>query len=130
MTPARLPVARVLGPRPGSALSVGRGTDTPFEIVGAPYVDGAALIREVGPLPGVALTPVRFTPVASVHKDQECGGVRLTITDRRALRSVHVGLAIAAALVRLYGDRFPVDELQPLLRHEATLEEIRAGRVP
>jgi uncharacterized protein YbbC (DUF1343 family) len=112
------------------ALSVGRGTATPFEIVGAPYVDGAALIREVGPLPGLVLTPVRFTPAASVHKDQECGGVRLTITDRRALRSVHAGLAIAAALVRLYGDRFPVDKLQPLLRHKPTLEEIRAGRVP
>ncbi|HVE73339.1 MAG TPA: exo-beta-N-acetylmuramidase NamZ domain-containing protein [Thermoanaerobaculia bacterium] len=111
------------------AISVGRGTDTPFEILGAPYIDGAALAREVGPLAGLTLTPVRFTPTASVHKGEECGGVRLTITDRCALRSVQAGLAIAAALVRLYGEKFPVDEMQPLLRHKGTLEEIRSGRV-
>ncbi len=112
------------------AVSVGRGTPTPFEILGAPYIDGAALIREVGPLAGIALEPVRFTPLASVHKDQECGGVRLTITDRRALRSVAAGLAIAAALVRLYPNQFPVDELQPLLRHRPTLEKLKWGQTP
>ncbi|MEA2488576.1 MAG: hypothetical protein QOH21_368 [Acidobacteriota bacterium] len=111
------------------AISVGRGTDTPFEILGAPYIDGAALIAAVGPLPGVRLDPVRFTPTASVHKGEPCGGVRITITDRRALRSVDVGLAIAAALVRLYGAKFPLDELQPLLRHKATLERLRTGRM-
>jgi uncharacterized protein YbbC (DUF1343 family)/CubicO group peptidase (beta-lactamase class C family) len=112
------------------AVSVGRGTATPFEVLGAPYVDGEALIREVGPLPGLTMTAIRFTPTASVHKNEECGGVRFTITDRRALRSVHAGLSIAAALVRLYGEKFPVDEMQPLLRHSMTLEEIRRGRVP
>jgi uncharacterized protein YbbC (DUF1343 family) len=111
------------------AISVGRGTDTPFEILGAPYIDGAALIRAVGPLPGVSLTPVRFTPNASTHKGEECGGVRITITDRRALRSVAVGLGIASALARLYPNRFPVDEMQPLLRHRETLEGIRGSRV-
>jgi uncharacterized protein YbbC (DUF1343 family) len=111
------------------ALSVGRGTDTPFEILGAPYIDGPALIAAVGPLPGVRLDPVRFTPTASVHKGEACGGVRITITDRRALRSVDLGLSIAAALVRLYGEKFPVDELQPLLRHKATLERLRTGRM-
>jgi uncharacterized protein YbbC (DUF1343 family) len=109
------------------ALSVGRGTATPFEILGAPYIDGAALIREVGALPGVSLEPIRFTPTASTHKGEECGGVRITITDRRALRSVDVGIAIASALVRLYPQKFPVDEMQPLLRHKATLEKIRSG---
>jgi len=109
------------------AVSVGRGTPTPFEILGAPYIDGAALIREVGPLPGVALTPIRFTPTASVHEGKECGGVRIAITDRRALRAVDVGLAIAAALERLYGEQFPVDEMQFLLRHAETLEKVRRG---
>ncbi len=110
------------------AVSVGRGTPTPFEILGAPYIDGAALIREVGPLPGISLEPVRFTPSASVHKDQECGGVRITITDRRALRSVDAGISIASALARLYPAEFPVDAMQTLLRHRATLEAIRAGK--
>jgi uncharacterized protein YbbC (DUF1343 family) len=109
------------------ALSVGRGTPTPFEIFGAPYIDGAALIREVGPLPGLSLEPIRFTPTASTHKDQECGGVRITITDRRALRSVDAGLKIASALARLYPKQFPVDDMQFLLRHSATLEAIRGG---
>jgi len=112
------------------AISVGRGTATPFEILGAPYIDGAALIRAAGKLPGVSLTPVRFTPTASTHQGEECGGVRITITDRRALRSVSVGLAIASALARLYPDRFPVDEMQPLLRHRETLEGIRSGARP
>jgi uncharacterized protein YbbC (DUF1343 family) len=107
------------------ALSVGRGTPTPFEILGAPYIDGAALIREVGALPGVTLTPVRFTPTASVHQGEQCGGVRIAITDRRALRSVQVGLAIAKALAKLYPAKFPVDEMQPLLRDRETLEHLR-----
>jgi uncharacterized protein YbbC (DUF1343 family) len=110
-----------------SAISVGRGTPTPFEILGAPYIDGAALIREAGPLKGVSMTPIRFTPTASTHKGEACGGVRLTITDRRALRSVDAGLQIASALMRLYPQQFPVDKIQPLLRHRETLEKVRRG---
>jgi uncharacterized protein YbbC (DUF1343 family)/CubicO group peptidase (beta-lactamase class C family) len=110
-----------------SAISVGRGTPTPFEILGAPYIDGAALIREAGPLTGVSMTPIRFTPTASTHKGEVCGGVRLTITDRRALRSVDAGLQIASALMRLYPQQFPVDKIQPLLRHRETLEKVRRG---
>jgi uncharacterized protein YbbC (DUF1343 family) len=112
------------------AISVGRGTDTPFEILGAPYIDGARLIAEVGPIPGVTMTPTHFTPTASIHKDEPCGGVRLTITDRRALRSVDLGFAIAAALVRLYPKEFPVDKMQPLLRHRESLERLKQGVVP
>ncbi|MFZ2493864.1 MAG: exo-beta-N-acetylmuramidase NamZ domain-containing protein [Thermoanaerobaculia bacterium] len=111
-----------------SAISVGRGTDTPFEILGAPYLDGAALIREVGAIPGVAFEAVRFTPTASIHKGEECGGVRMRITDRAALRSVDLGVAIASALARLYPAQFPVDKMQRLLRHKPTLEAIRAGK--
>lgn len=112
------------------AVSVGRGTDTPFEVLGAPYIDGAKLIAEVCPIRGVTMTPIRFTPKASIHKDEECGGVRFTITDRRALRSVDLGFAIAAALVRLYPDKFPVDKMDRLLRHKASLDTLRAGRIP
>jgi uncharacterized protein YbbC (DUF1343 family)/CubicO group peptidase (beta-lactamase class C family) len=109
------------------AISVGRGTPTPFEILGAPYIDGTRLAAEVK-VPGVQLMPVRFTPTASIHKGEECGGVTLRITDRRAFRSVDLGIAIATALARLYPETFPVDELQPLLRHRETLERIRSGR--
>ncbi|HEX8615965.1 MAG TPA: exo-beta-N-acetylmuramidase NamZ domain-containing protein [Thermoanaerobaculia bacterium] len=109
------------------AISVGRGTATPFEILGAPYIDGVRLAAEVN-VPGVQLAPVRFTPTTSIHKGEECGGVTIRITDRRALRSVDLGITIAKALARLYPDKFPVDEIQPLLRHKSTLEQIRSGR--
>jgi uncharacterized protein YbbC (DUF1343 family)/CubicO group peptidase (beta-lactamase class C family) len=109
------------------AVSVGRGTATPFELLGAPYIDGIRLAAEIH-VPGVQLTPVRFTPTASIHQGEDCGGVAIRITDRRVLRSVDLGIAIATALARLYPGRFPVDELQPLLRHRETLERIRGGR--
>jgi uncharacterized protein YbbC (DUF1343 family)/CubicO group peptidase (beta-lactamase class C family) len=111
------------------AISVGRGTATPFEVLGTPYIDGAKLIAELGPTPGVQLAPIRFTPTASIHQGKECGGIRITITDRRALRSVTLGLRIAAALHRLYPGQFPLDELQPLLRNQSTLNALRDGRV-
>ncbi len=111
-------------------VSVGRGTDTPFEIIGAPYIDGPRLIAEIGVIPGVAMTPIRFMPPASIHKGEECGGVRFTITDRRALRSVHLGFAVAAALVRLYPNEFPVEKMNRLLRHRESLEMLKKGVVP
>lgn len=109
------------------SVSVGRGTETPFELLGAPYIDPAALIREVGEQPGVKLTPVTFTPTFSVHQGEQCHGVRFTITDRRALRSVDLGLKIAAALVRLYGEKFPVEKMGRLLRHEEMMKRLRSG---
>jgi uncharacterized protein YbbC (DUF1343 family) len=110
-----------------SAVSVGRGTPTPFEVVGAPYIDGDRLARELN-LPGVAFAPVRFTPDASIHKGEPCGGIRLSITDRKALRAVDVGIAIATILQRDYPQHFPLQKMQRLLRHTATLDAIRAGK--
>ncbi len=109
-----------------SAISVGRGTATPFEVIGAPYIDGDRLAKELA-MPGVAFTPIRFTPDASIFAGQECGGVRMTITDRKALRPVAMGVAIATTLHRLYPNDFPVDKLQRLLRDRRTLEAIRSG---
>lgn len=110
-----------------SAVSVGRGTPTPFEIVGAPYIDGEALARELS-LPGVTFQPIRFTPTASVFANQPCGGVRLTITDRKAFRAVDAGLAIATTLRRLYGDKFAVDKMAPLLLSPTVLEAVRQAK--
>ena len=69
-----------------TTISVGRGTATPFELVGAPYVDGERFVRELNAfkLPGIRFAPVRFTPTSSIFAKQECGGARLTITDRNA----------------------------------------------
>ena len=113
-----------------SAVSVGRGTERPFEVVGAPYVDGAVLARELAAmsLPGIRFDATEFTPASSIFAKQRCGGVRLTITDRTALRPVATGVAIALLLRRLYPNDFALDKLAPLLRHPATLEAIRAGK--
>jgi len=113
-----------------SAVSVGRGTETPFEVLGAPYIDGASLARELTAmsLPGIRFEAATFTPSTSNFAKQQCGGVRMTITDRRALRPVATGVAIALVLHRLYPNDFALDKLAPLLRDPATLEAIRAGK--
>ena len=112
------------------AVSVGRGTATPFEWIGAPYVDAGLLAHELNALalPGIRFEPAHFTPDASVFKDQPCHGVRFVITDRKALKPVMTGIAIASVLHHLYPNDFALDKLQILLRDPRTLEAIRAGR--
>ena len=112
-----------------SALSVGRGTDTPFEIVGAPYIDDLLLAAELNKaqLPGVRFVPIRFTPTYSTFKDKECGGVSIVITDRDRLQAVDVGIVIALTLQRLYPKNYALDKTKNLLRDDATLLAIRDG---
>ena len=112
-----------------SAVSVGRGTPTPFEIVGAPYIDGDALARAMITLhlPGVWFEAVRFTPDASIFKGETCGGVRIVVMNRKTLQPVRTGLALAVALQRMYPDRFALDKMDPLLRSRRILEAIRNG---
>jgi uncharacterized protein YbbC (DUF1343 family) len=112
------------------AISVGRGTEVPFEIIGAPYIDGARLARELPVLAGITITPVRFTPASSIFAGQECGGLRLVITNRKALRAVDAGIAIAGALARLYPSQFKLEDVQPLLRNQATIDALRSGQAP
>ena len=128
----RNPTAALLYPGIGLlefSISVGRGTDTPFEILGAPYIDDLRLSHELNRLglPGLRFLPVRFTPTASVFKNQPCAGVRLSVTDRRVLEPVRTGLAIAATLQRLYHGAFELDKVNTLLNHSGLLEALRKG---
>ena len=113
-----------------SALSVGRGTDTPFELVGAPYIDDVKLADELNRagLPGIGFVPIRFTPTASVHKGQPCGGVYIMLNDRERCNVVDVGLQIARTLYRLYPKEFNPDKMKNLLLHGATLAAIKADQ--
>lgn len=113
-----------------SAVSVGRGTDTPFEVVGAPYIDDRRWARELNAagLPGIRFVPVRFTPTASVFQGQNCGGVYLMLNDRDLCPVVEVGLTLALTLQRLHPGVFALDRMSHLLRHPPTLEAIRSGR--
>jgi len=108
-------------------LSVGRGTDTPFELVGAPWLDGQKLAAYLNgrALAGVRFVPARFTPRASVFKDVECGGVNIVVTDRAVFRPVRAGLEIAVALRRLYPQDWKVDDYIRLLANADAEERVR-----
>jgi uncharacterized protein YbbC (DUF1343 family) len=111
---------------------VGRGTDAPFEQLGAPWIDGTELADYLNgrSLQGIRFYPVAFTPESSKHAGQPCGGVYMIVTDRSALRPVRVGLEVAAALYRLYGDTFEIDAAGRLFGSRETLRRTKAGDDP
>lgn len=113
-----------------TALSVGRGTDTPFEMVGAPYIDDVRFAEELNraELPGVSFVPVRFTPTYSVHKGTNCGGVYIMLNDRARCNVVDVGLQMARTLGQLYPKQFSADKMKRLLLHAPTLEAVKANK--
>jgi uncharacterized protein YbbC (DUF1343 family)/CubicO group peptidase (beta-lactamase class C family) len=110
-------------------VSVGRGTDTPFEIVGAPWIEGdkfAEYLNQRG-VPGVRFVPLRFKPNASVFKDQQCGGVNIIVTDRAAFRPLVAGIEMALALRKLYPNDWKVDSYLRLLVNADTLARVKRG---
>jgi uncharacterized protein YbbC (DUF1343 family)/CubicO group peptidase (beta-lactamase class C family) len=113
-----------------SAISVGRGTDTPFELVGAPYINELEFAQQLNQsgLPGVRFVPVEFTPTYSVHKGELCHGVCILLTDRDASNVVDVGLQIARVLYRLYPKEFVPEKMDRLLKHPPTLAAIKSDR--
>ncbi len=110
-------------------LSVGRGTDQPFEWIGAPWLDGRKLAAALAArrLPGVRFVPVSRTPASSVHAGKQCGGVQIIVDDWSKFEPVHTGLVIAAELRRLFPDGWQVDRFNNLLLHRATFEGIKSG---
>jgi uncharacterized protein YbbC (DUF1343 family) len=94
----------------GTNLSEGRGTTRPFEIVGAPFLDGEALAAELrthaGALPGFVARPLTFLPTFHKHARQVCGGVQIHVTDAAAFRPYATYLALLAIARRLGGDAF------------------------
>ena len=121
-----------IGAIEGTNVSVGRGTDTPFEQVGAPWIDGVALADALNgrALPGIRFYPVRFTPSSSKFANEECGGVFMIVTDRAAIRPVRVGVEIAAILNKLYGAKYELEAAERLFGSKDGLARIRAGADP
>jgi uncharacterized protein YbbC (DUF1343 family)/CubicO group peptidase (beta-lactamase class C family) len=110
-------------------VSVGRGTDSPFEVFGAPWMDGprvAATLNARG-IAGVRFTPIRFKPASSVFKDQICSGVRITLVDRQALNAVALGLHVATALRDLHPKDWSAEKLNRLLVSRAALARFQRG---
>ncbi|HKP72869.1 MAG TPA: exo-beta-N-acetylmuramidase NamZ domain-containing protein, partial [Pyrinomonadaceae bacterium] len=115
-----------------SNLSVGRGTDTPFELLGAPWIDGQRLASYLNErrIAGVRFVPVRFTPKSSVYAGEECGGVNLVVTDRAQFRAVYAGVEIAVALRRLYPADWKIERIDRLLVNSDTLARLTRGESP
>ncbi len=127
-----------LGALEGTNLSVGRGTEKPFLWYGAPWVDGAALCRELESrkLPGVRWKPVRFTPEKQPgmpvypHTGKECGGFEVEIVDRAAFRPVAASLHVLDALYRLYPKDLAFGRSCTMIGLRSIEADLKAGRPP
>ncbi len=99
-------------------ISVGRGTDTPFEIIGAPWLDGLSVAADLSArgLPGVTFVPTRFTPASSQHRGQECGGLQILLWDRAACRPAELGLHILDSLLRHHAEHLTPKALSAMSR--------------
>jgi len=113
-------------------ISVGRGTDTPFEHIGAPWIDGVRLAEALNAraIPGVRFYPEQFTPTSSKFAKELCQGVFIVVTDRNAVRPVRVGVEIASALLRLFPGKFEVDSALRLFGSAAGLTRLKSGDDP
>lgn len=116
----------------GANVSVGRGTDIPFELLGAPWINARELAVYLNSrrIRGVQFIPVNFTPDYSPFRSQLCHGVRIILLDRNALDSPALGIEIAGALYRLYPNSFQIDKILDLMGSHRLLEAIKDGQDP
>lgn len=115
-----------------AGVSVGRGTQTPFEEFGAPWMDGIAVSEAMNALhlPGLRFVDDPFIPVAGLYAGQRCGGVGIRIIDRAAVRSMRMGLEIAALLRKLFPGNFDPAKLITLVGNAETIQELQNGVSP
>jgi len=116
----------------GANVSVGRGTDTPFELVGAPWMKSrelAAYLNARG-IAGVRFVPVTFTPTSSNYSGQECRGVNIVLTDRNGFDAPELGIELAAALHKLYAADFKIEKIQGLVVNQSVYDALMAGQDP
>lgn len=116
----------------GTNVSVGRGTETPFEVLGAPWVkarDLAAYLnaREIS---GVRFVPVKFTPSANPYANQVCEGVNIILTSRNSLDAPELGIELASVLHKLYPQDFHIDRMNELLVNQNAYDAIVRGEDP
>jgi len=112
-------------------LSVGRGTDMPFEVIGAPWIEPRGLADALNRqgLRGVRFDPIWFTPTADVYANVSCGGVRMVVTDREAVRPVTLAFAVARTLRERHRDQFRPEAIQNLLVNRSTMWAFLRGEV-
>ena len=114
-------------------VSVGRGTETPFEWIGAPWMDGlkVAAYLNARHIPGVSFMPVKFTPgLKYPFNGQLCNGIEFIVTNRDTLDSPELGLEVAAALFKLYPDTYQIERMDSHLLNKAVIDALKAGEDP
>ena len=116
----------------GTNVSVGRGTDSPFELLGAPWMKSKELATYLNArgIAGVRFVPITFTPTSSNYSGQACQGVNFVLTDRNGLDALELGIELAAALHKLYPNEFKIDKMQGLLVNQAAYDALLAGQDP
>ena len=115
-----------------AGISVGRGTDRPFELLGAPWIKADELTAALDRLkiPGVSVARAEFTPSSDPYRGKLCEGVAVTVTDRNGFRSMRMGLEIAEVLSRVYPDHFHIDKINELLGSQSTIDRLKRGDAP
>jgi len=113
-------------------VSVGRGTDSPFQVVGAPWIHSAELAAYLNArkIEGVRFVPVQFTPTSSNYAKQQCSGVNIVLTNRETLDSPELGIELAAALLKLYPQQYDMSKLDGLLVNQAAFDALQRGEDP
>jgi uncharacterized protein YbbC (DUF1343 family) len=116
----------------GTNVSVGRGTDTPFEVVGSPWINGRQLAEYLNArnISGVRFVPMDFTPSDSIYKGQKCGGMNLVVIERNAFDAPELGIELAAALHKLYPDQFRLEKMTDILVSQSVYDAIQKGEDP
>jgi uncharacterized protein YbbC (DUF1343 family)/CubicO group peptidase (beta-lactamase class C family) len=116
----------------GTNVSVGRGTDTPFEVLGAPWVNARQLSSYLNArqIPGVRFVPVSFTPTSANYAGQQCHGLNIILTQREFLDAPELGIELASALLKFYPEQFHIEKMNEILANQAVLDDLMHGEDP
>ncbi len=112
-----------------SNISVGRGTESPFELVGAPWVEGTRLAAYLNRrrIPGVRFEAARFTPASSLYKGEACEGVRIVATDRKRMDAARLGVELISALRKLYPGKYDLGRTAALVANRKVMAALERG---
>lgn len=116
----------------GTNVSVGRGTDTPFELVGAPWIKAREFAQYLNAreIAGVRFVPTSFTPNASIYAGQKCEGVNILLLERNVLDASELGIELASALRKLYPQQWQLEKMMDILVNQAVFDAIGKGQDP
>jgi len=116
----------------GTNISVGRGTDMPFQQIGSPYFIPSELAAYLNArnIPGVRFIPTKFTPTSPPFSRRDCFGVNIIVTNREELDAPELGIELAAALHKLYPLGYDLSKMNQLLVNKAVFAAIQAGQDP